>query len=133
MNDTNTSSLAGRLVLLIDDTEDARRLMRFVMQLADANVIEAADALNAVETAKREKPDLIIMDVHMPGLDGLSATRLLRADEATHEIPIVIVTASAMKHERDEATAAGCDGFITKPIDVTTFVRDISQFLRPAG
>lgn len=133
MNDSDISSLAGRLVFLIDDTEDARRLMRFVIQLADAEVIEAADAMHAVEIAKREKPDLIIMDVHMPGLDGLDATRLLREDPQTRDIPVVIVTASAMTHEREEATAAGCDGFITKPIDVTTFVRDISQFLRPAG
>ena len=125
------SLLAGRRILLLEDTEDARRLMRFVLQMADAEVREEADALNVVAIAKSEQPDLILMDVHMPGMDGLTATRLLRADPETRAIPIIIVSASAMKHERDEATTAGCDGFITKPIDVTTFAADVARFLRP--
>ncbi len=133
MTDNQPTSLAGRRIFLIEDTEDARRLMRFVLQMADAEVIEEASATDVVAIAKSEQPDLILMDVHMPGINGLTATRLLRAEAETREIPIVIVTASAMKHERDEAKAAGCDGFMTKPIDVTTFARDVAQFLRPAS
>ena len=131
MSEDHQSSLAGRRILLIDDTDDARRLLRYVLQLADAEVMEFANALEVLETAQREKPDLILMDVHMAGLDGLTATRQLRAHEATQGIPIVIVSASAMPQDREEARQAGSDGFIAKPIDVLTFAHEVAQFLRP--
>lgn len=130
MSNEAPNSLAGKRVLLIEDTDDARRLMRYVLQMDDAEVIELAEATHIIEVAQQERPDLIIMDVHMPGMDGLTATRQLRAEESTREIPIVVVSASAMRHEREEAKEAGCDGFITKPIDVLTFARDVAQFLR---
>jgi CheY-like chemotaxis protein len=131
MGEANQNSLAGRRILLIDDTDDARRLLRYVLQLADAEILEFAGATNVLEIAQREQPDLILMDVHMPGLDGLSATRQLRAHEATRNIPIVIVSASAMPQDREAASEAGCDGFIAKPIDVLTFAHEVAQFLRP--
>lgn len=128
-----SGSLAGKRVLLIDDTEDARRLMRFVLQLADAEVVESATAVNILELAQQEKPDIIIMDVHMPEVDGLAATRLLRADAATRAIPIIVVSASAMLHEREKAQQAGCDGFIAKPIDALNFAHEVAGFLRFDG
>lgn len=128
---SDESGLAGRRVLIVEDTEDSRRLLRFVLQFADAEVLEAADAETGIEIARREVPDLIVMDVHMPGIDGLSAVRYLRADEITHDITIVVVSASAMKSDEEKARAAGCDGFMPKPIDSLTFARDIAQYLRP--
>lgn len=130
-SETTQNSLAGRRIVLVDDTDDARRLLRYVLQLADAEVLEFAEATNIMETAQREKPDLILMDVHMPGLDGLTATRQLRAHELTRDIPIIIVSASAMPHDQDAAHQAGCDGFIAKPIDVLTFAHEVAQFVRP--
>lgn len=131
--EANQNSLTGRRILLIDDTEDARRLLRYVLQLADAEVFEFAEATGVLEVAESERPDLILMDVHMPGLDGLSATRQLRAHETTRHIPIVIVSASAMPQDREAARQAGCDGFIAKPIDVLTFAQEVAQFLHPTA
>jgi two-component system cell cycle response regulator DivK len=133
MGESNQNSLAGRRILLVDDTDDARRLLRYVLQLADAEILEFSGATDVLEVAQREKPDLILMDVHMPGLDGLSATRQLRAHEPTRNIPIVIVSASAMPQDREAASQAGCDGFIAKPIDVMTFAHEVAQFLRPTA
>lgn len=126
-----TVSLAGRRVLIIEDNEENRRLIRFVLQLENAEVLEAEDAEQGILMAQREKPDLILMDMHMPGMDGLTATRLLRADPATREIPIVIVTASAMTHDQTTILASGCNHLITKPIEPLTFVSRIIPFLRP--
>ena len=128
--DDTQNLLAGRRILLIDDTDDARRLVRYVLQLADAEVLEFSEATDVIAITLREKPDLILMDVHMAGIDGLTATRLLRENEEVKDIPIVIVSASAMIHDQEEAQRAGCDGFMAKPIDVMTFAHDVAQFLR---
>ena len=124
-------SLAGRRVLIIEDNEENRRLLRFVLQLENAEVLEAEDAEKGIPMALEEQPDLILMDMHMPGMDGLAATRLLRAEPLTREIPIVIVTASAMTHDQGAILASGCDDVITKPIEPLSFVSRIIPFLRP--
>ncbi len=132
LNDqAQTRSLAGRRVLIIEDNEENRRLLLFILQLENAEVLEAEDAEKGISIAQREQPDLILMDMHMPGMDGLSATRLLRADPQTREIPIIIVTASAMMHDQAVILASGCDSLITKPIEPLTFASRIIPFLRP--
>lgn len=123
-------ALAGKRILIIEDTEENMRLFNAILRLEDAQVIEADLARVGIEIATREQPDLIVMDLQMPGVDGLTATRLLRADPRTEQIPIVVITASAMSEDKKRAFEAGCDGYITKPIDPLIFGQQLAAFLR---
>ncbi|MDF2440871.1 MAG: hypothetical protein JWN98_1855 [Abditibacteriota bacterium] len=130
MADAAQPTLAGRRVLIIEDTEENMRLFNAILRLEDAQVLEADLARVGIEIATREQPDLIVMDLQMPGVDGLTATRLLRADPRTQKIPIVVITASAMSEDKKRAFEAGCDGYITKPIDPISFGPQLAAFLR---
>jgi len=120
--------LGGKRILIIEDTPENMRLFRAVLQLEDAVVLEAERAAIGIELARRESPDLILMDMQMPEMDGLTATKILRADPQTQGIPIVIVTASAMPDDRKRAFAAGCSGYITKPIDPVSMIEQLAAF-----
>ena len=124
--------MAGARILLVEDNAVNRRLVEFLLRSQGHKVREAASAQEAFELLTVERPDLIIMDVQLPGLDGLEATRRLKAEPATRDIPVVAVTSYAMPGDRDRALAAGCCGYITKPIDKSTFVREIARHL-PTG
>jgi two-component system cell cycle response regulator DivK len=124
-------SLEGKRVLVIEDTAENMRLFRAVLKLEGVEVLEADGARKGIEIAEREKPDLILMDIQMPDMDGLEATRLLRSNESTSGIPIVAVTASVMDRDRSKTLEAGCDGHIPKPIDPSVFGKQIAAFLRP--
>ncbi len=92
-------------------------------------LLVAEDGERGIELAQAEKPDLILMDVLLPGIDGYEATRRLRADPETSQLTIVALTATATSEEQEQALAAGCDGYIPKPIDTRAFPDQISQFL----
>lgn len=92
-------------------------------------MLEAFRGAEGIEIARRELPDVILVDMQMPEMDGLSATRLLRADPRTAAIPVIVVTASAMREDRTRAFEAGCSGYITKPIDPVTLGTQIAAFL----
>ena len=121
--------LRDKLILIIEDTPENLRLFRAVLQLEDARVLEAERAQIGIELARSERPDLILMDVQMPEMDGLTAMKILRADAQTKDIPIIIITASAMSGDRERAFAAGCNGYITKPVDPISLVEQIASFL----
>jgi len=89
-------------------------------------VREATTAQEAFEILEKERPDLIVMDIQLPGIDGLEATRKLKEQTATADIPIVAVTSYAMKGDREKALAAGCAGYVTKPIDKNTFIQEVA-------
>ena len=125
-----TPNLVGKRVLVIEDTVENMRLFRAVLKLEGVIVLEADGARKGIEIAEREQPDLILMDIQMPDMDGLTATRLLRAEPKTSEIPIVAVTASVMDKDRSKTLEAGCDGHIPKPIDPSIFGQQIAVFLR---
>jgi two-component system, cell cycle response regulator DivK len=116
-------------ILLVEDNVVNRRLAEFLLRSEGYQVREAASAHEAFELLSLEKPDLILMDVQLPGLDGLEATKRLKANPATRDIPVVAVTSYAMKGDRESALAAGCCGYITKPIDKTTFVKEVAIHL----
>lgn len=119
-------------VLVVDDHPLNIELARFVLE-ADGFVVEsAADALEALERIAAFAPDLILMDVQLPGMDGLELTRRLKADPATRAIVIVAFTAYAMKGDAERMRAAGCDGYVSKPIDVTRFARELRETLAAA-
>jgi CheY-like chemotaxis protein len=123
-------ALSGKRVLIIEDTEENMRLFNAILRLEEAQVLEAQLARIGIEIASREQPDLILMDLQMPGMDGLTATRHLRSDPRTKHIPIVVITASAMEDDRRRAFEAGCDGYITKPNDPLEFGRKLATFLQ---
>jgi two-component system cell cycle response regulator DivK len=127
----NHPTLQGRRVLVIEDTEQNMRLFRAILQMEGAEVLEAAGARAGIALAEREHPDIILMDIQMPGMDGLAATRLLRSQAVTRDIRIIAVTASVMDEDRDKTFEAGCDGFITKPIDPDNFGSQVAAYLQP--
>ena len=110
--------MAGELILVVEDKEVNRKLVRDVLRFKGFEVAEATTGEDGVEMTRTLRPALILMDIHLPGMDGITALKLLRADPATSEIPVVALTASAMPDERDEIMAAGFDGYETKPIGV---------------
>jgi CheY-like chemotaxis protein len=114
-----TSSRRSRpTVLVAEDHEDSRLLFKFFLESKGCRVVEAGDGLEAVSMVERERPDLVLMDVGLPGLDGLSVTRRLRAREALRALPVVIISGHAAAADRDRAVAAGCSEYLTKPLQM---------------
>ena len=118
-------------ILVVEDSPDIRVLIRMLLEAAGHEVITASDGREGVETAKRERPDLVLMDLSLPVLSGWEATKALKETPETASIPVVAVTAHAMHGDRERALAAGCDGFIPKPIDEETFETLVGSYLRP--
>ena len=118
--------MAGEKILLVEDNPVNRRLAEFLLRSQGYQVLQAETAQQAFEIVKNEKPALIVMDIQLPGMDGLEATKKLKENPATSDIPIVAVTSYAMKGDREKALAAGCAGYITKPIDKATFVQEVA-------
>lgn len=116
-------------VLIVDDNVDNQELTRFLLEAAGFQVRLAQDAEAALTILKTFRPQLILMDVQLPGMDGLELTRRLRQDPALREVIIVALSAYAMKRDKDSARAAGCDGYISKPIDTRTFVDVLRGYL----
>jgi len=117
------------LILLVEDNEVNRRLANVLLRSRNYEVIEAPSAGEALALLETNQPDLILMDIQLPDNDGLEVTRMIKQNPATCEIPVVAVTSYAMKGDREKALAVGCVGYITKPIDKTTFLEDIVRFL----
>ena len=118
-------------ILVIEDSPDIRALMRMLLQAEGYDVALAGDGQSGVAAAREERPDLILMDLSLPVLSGWEAAREIKADPEIAAIPIIAVTAHAMHGDRERALAAGCDGFIPKPIDEETFGRQVAAYLRP--
>ena len=109
-------------VLVVEDNPTNMQLSSFLLESADYTVLAATTAEMALALAREQKPDLILMDIQLPGMDGLQATALLKADEATRHIPVFALTALAMKGDEERIRAAGCDGYIAKPLDYKAFL-----------
>jgi CheY-like chemotaxis protein len=118
-----------RRVLVVDDNATNSKLVQFVLSAKGYDVSMAADATEAVAAIGSFEPELILMDLQLPGIDGLELTRRLKADPATKSIVIVAATAYAMKGDEERALAAGCDGYISKPINTRTLPRQVSEYL----
>jgi CheY-like chemotaxis protein len=117
-------------VLVVDDNANNLLLEKDLLEVAGFEVLEAENASTAMEMARREKPDIILMDVRLPDMRGTDAARLLRQDVETLDIPIVFVTSSVMAEGREEIKDIPNSGFIGKPINTRTFVQEISQFIK---
>jgi two-component system cell cycle response regulator DivK len=120
-------------VLIIEDNPANMTLATFLLQSAGHSVLAATDAETGLTLARAEQPDLVLMDIQLPGMDGLEATGLLKADPATRDIPVVALTALAMKGDEARIRAAGCDGYIAKPLAYKDFLATISSHLVKAA
>jgi len=116
-------------ILVIEDTENTRVLLQRRLKLKNYDVLTAEDAERGLVMAQSEKPDLILMDVGLPGMDGWEATRQLKADPATSSIPVIALTAHAMQSDREKAQAAGCDDYETKPIEFNSLFARMETLL----
>jgi len=117
-------------ILVVEDNEDNREIFVFRLQQLDFEVLVASNGKEALEIASRSKPDVIFMDLRMPVMDGWEATRALRQTEWGRDLPVIAVTAHAMKEEREKALNAGCDEFILKPVDYSIIQRTIQRLSR---
>jgi len=123
------SAKLQKKIMIVDDNEDGRELVAKVLKQSGYLVVQAVDGEEALLKAFSERPNLILMDRSLPKLDGLEVVRRLKSDEATKDIPIVALTAHAMRGDREKALAAGCDGYIPKPINVRTLAEQIRSHL----
>ena len=119
----------SKRILVVDDQEDLRGVLRDLLTGSGYTVIEAADGEAGVAKAKSDNPDLILMDIQMPVIDGYEATRLIKVDPNLKPIPIVAVSSFAMKGDEEKARAAGCDHYVTKPYSPMQLLRLIRGFL----
>ncbi|MDP9273143.1 MAG: response regulator [Chloroflexota bacterium] len=127
-----SDALPPKLVLVVEDNEKNLKLVRDILQYRGYRTVEARTAEEGIELARAHVPDLVLMDIRLPGMDGMAALEVLRAEPRTAGIPVVAVTASVMPEERDRFRAAGFDGFIEKPIDVRAFPAQVASFIDSA-
>ncbi len=121
---------SGRKILVVDDNLDSRELVVKILGRRGLELHEAADGTDALEQVALVRPDLILLDISLPGMDGYEVTRRLKQDRRFAAIPIIALTAHAMKGDREKALAAGCDDYIAKPIDIHTLYDRVVAHLR---
>lgn len=121
--------MAGERILIVEDNPMSMELIHDLLEVHRYTILQAWDAAKGIEVARTERPDLILMDIQLPGMDGLTATRVLKRDARTLDIPVVALTAYAMKGDEVKALEAGCAGYIPKPIDTREFVGTVQSYL----
>jgi len=121
--------MAGELILIVEDNENNRMLVRDVLQSRGYQTAETDTGEEGLRLAREHRPALILMDIQLPGMNGMDALRLLRADAATRDIPVIAVTASAMTQDRQKIMAVGFDAYQSKPINVRQFVEAVRGVL----
>ena len=119
----------GKTILIVEDEPRNLKLLRDLLQRFGYEILEATDGEQGMKSAGEKMPDLILMDIMMPIMDGLEATRIIKADIKTKHIPIIALTSYAMKGDREKTIEAGCDAYIAKPIDIQEVLKTIENFL----
>jgi two-component system cell cycle response regulator DivK len=119
----------SKRILVVEDQEDNRRIIRDLLTASGYALIEAVTGEEGVAAAEREKPDLILMDIQLPGLDGYEATRRIKAIPALKQVPVIAVTSYALSGDDQKAFAAGCDGYVTKPFSPRQLLAKIREYL----
>jgi two-component system cell cycle response regulator DivK len=120
-------------ILYVEDNFENRLFVRRVLESMGLEMLEAYDGQAGIDIAQTEKPDLILMDVGLPGMDGLETTAKIKEIPSISQIPVIALTANAMKGDRERCLAAGCDGYLQKPIGVTELRQQVLQFLNSSG
>ena len=119
----------SKRILVVEDQEDNRRIVRDLLTSAGYEMIEAVNGEEGVAMAETERPDLILMDIQLPGLDGYEATRRIKADPALRQIPIIAVTSYALSGDDAKALAAGCDAYVTKPFSPRVLLAKVREYV----
>jgi CheY-like chemotaxis protein len=125
--------MTDRRILVVEDNDMNMQLVEFLLEEGGYAIVKATSGEEALAITRDDEapaPDLILMDIHLPGMDGLSVVRAMKEDARTRRIPILALTAHAMRGDKDRFLEAGCDGYISKPIDVKTFLSSIESYLR---
>ena len=124
--------MSNKTILVIEDNDLNLKLVKSLLKLGNYTTLEAADAETGIRLAREKKPDLILMDIQLPGMDGLTATKILKGDGALKRTPIIALTSHAMDGDEQKAKEAGCNGYISKPIDTRIFLQAIEDYLKVA-
>jgi CheY-like chemotaxis protein len=119
-----------KTILVVEDNELNMKLVRGLIKIGKYRMLEANDAEFGIQLIREQQPDLVLMDIQLPGMDGLSATKIIKEDPDLKDIPIVALTSYAMQGDKEKALAAGCTGYIAKPIDTRKFLETVSQYLK---
>ncbi len=125
--------MANELILIVEDNEKNRKLCRDILQAKGYQTIESETAEEGIKLAPEKSPALILMDIQLPGMDGITAMKQLKADPQTKNIPVMAITASAMTYNRTTMLAEGFDGYQTKPISLKDFLGEVERVLRVSG
>jgi CheY-like chemotaxis protein len=120
-------------ILIVEDDRDNLGLIRFILERADYEVLEAHTGLEGLKLTREEVPDLVLLDLAMPELDGWTVAKKLKADPNTQKIPVVALTVRTLSEDRKRALAAGCDGYMTKPMNVASFAEEIASFIEKSN
>jgi len=121
----------SKTILIVEDNELNMKLFNDLLQAHGYNTLQAKDGRVVVDLTRKNRPDLILMDIQLPEISGLEITKMLKADDDLRSIPVVAVTAFAMKGDEQKIRNGGCDGYIAKPISVASFLQTVSRFLEP--
>ena len=121
------------LILIVEDNEKNMKLVRDILQAKGYQTVEAITGEEGVKLALERKPDLVLMDIQLPGINGIEALRQLRADSSTAAIPVVAITASVMQQDKQDVMASGFNAFIEKPINLREFLATVQAAIKPAG
>ena len=119
-----------KTILVVEDNELNMKLVRGLIKIGKYGILEAIDAESGIEQIRAQRPDLVLMDIQLPGMDGLSATKIIKEDPSIKDIPVVALTSYAMQGDEEKALEAGCTGYIAKPIDTRKFLETISKYLK---
>ena len=119
----------GKTVLIVEDNALNMKLFQDLLEAHDINTLETTDGRNVLDLARKHKPDLILMDIQLPEVSGLEVTQWLKDDEELKDIPVIAVTAFAMKGDEQKIREGGCEDYISKPISVGTFMETINSYL----
>ena len=120
--------MGDKSILVIEDNELNMKLVKGLIKIGKYHMLEAGDAESGIQIIREQRPDLVLMDLQLPGMDGLSATKVIKKDPTLKDIPIVALTSYAMQGDEERALEAGCTGYIAKPIDTRKFLETISKF-----
>ncbi|MGD8645519.1 MAG: response regulator [Desulfobacterales bacterium] len=119
-----------KTILVVEDNKLNMKLVKGLIKIGKYRMLEANDAESGIEQIREKQPDLVLMDIQLPGMDGLSATKVIKEDPDLKDIPIVALTSFAMQGDEEKALAVGCTGYITKPIDTRKFLETVSRYLK---
>ena len=122
--------MANKTILVVEDNALNMKLVKSLLRIGKHEMLEAPDAETGISLARDKRPDLILMDIQLPGMDGLTATRIIKEDPSVKDIPIVAFTSFAMEGDEEKAMEVGCAGYITKPLNTQNFLKTVESYLR---